>query len=82
MQQFSSQQMSSNPSCVVWYVDGEREIMDTRFVLKLSAENSSPSSSWREQLVALQGFVVPLRVESGVYVASEDEIFGSCGNLR
>lgn len=46
--------------------------MDTRFVLKLSAENSSPSSSWREQLVALQGFVVPQRVESGVYVASED----------
>ncbi|CAM9506461.1 unnamed protein product [Ectocarpus fasciculatus] len=82
MQQFSSQHMSSNPSCVVWYVDGEREIMDTRFVLKLSVGNSSTSSSWREQLVALQGFVVPQRVESGVYVASEDEIFGSCGNLR
>lgn len=54
----------------VWYADNEYEIMVARFVLKLMA-----STSWRQQLVALQGHVVPDRVEYGVYRASEDVCF-------
>lgn len=51
----------------VWYADNEHEVMDARLGLKLVA-----SISWRQQLVALQGHVVPQRVEYGVYRASED----------
>lgn len=51
----------------VWYADNEYEILDARFVLKLMT-----STSWRQQLVALQGHVIPHRVEYGVYRASED----------
>lgn len=43
--------------------------MDTHIVLELALEGSS---RWKEQVIAIQGHVVPQRVESGFYRANED----------
>lgn len=51
----------------VWYSDGQHEVLDTSYILKLST-----STAWRKQLMALQGYVAPQRMEVGVYQASED----------
>ncbi|CAM9559311.1 unnamed protein product [Scytosiphon promiscuus] len=67
------------PSCVVWYEDGEREEVDTHLVRRLALEGSS---LWEEEVIAIQGYVVPQRVEAGFYRANEDALFGSCGNIR
>lgn len=54
-------------SIQVWYGDGRHEVLATRLVLKLSS-----TTKWRKHLAALQGYVVPYRVENGLYRASED----------
>lgn len=41
--------------------------MDITFALSLAE-----STSWRKQVVALQGHVVPVATKSGIYHASED----------
>ena len=56
-------------SIQAWYGDGRHEVLTTRLVLKLSS-----TTKWRKHLAALQGYVVPCHVESGLYRASEDVI--------
>lgn len=51
----------------VWYSDGQHEVLDTSYILKLST-----STTWRKQLMALQGHVAPQSVEFGIYQANED----------
>lgn len=53
----------------VWYADSRHEVLATRLVLKLSS-----TTKWRKHLVALQGYVVPCRVESGLYRTGDDVI--------
>lgn len=48
-------------------MDGQHEVMNTRYVLALSA-----NKEWMKQLAALQGHVVPQRVELGIYHRDED----------